>query len=167
MTTKNVCQECINHTGGCCTSVNLSIHISELNSFIEYIMKNGLPKGQKIENLDDEKDIYLYNSGNEKCIFLDENNQCKIYSNRPLVCRMYPILWKTKENFFIDMSCPLAFIVPIKNILESIKESKNQEQLKILDDLNFNPLLYQYLSVSNLVKEYPVLKIIKETDREK
>ena len=80
---------------------------------------------------------------------------------------MYPILWKTKENFFIDMSCPLAFIVPIKNILESIKESKNQEQLKILDDLNFNPLLYQYLSVSNLVKEYPVLKIIKETDREK
>lgn len=41
-----------------------------------------------------------------KCIFLDDNLNCTIYPNRPLLCREYPfkILFTAKNNAVIDMT---------------------------------------------------------------
>ena len=164
MTIRSVCQECIKHSGGCCTAVKLSIHSSELNVFLEYIMKNSLPEGHILDVIDEEKDVYQYSSGEDRCVFLDKNNQCQIYSNRPFICRMYPIMWKAKENLFLDMTCPLLYVIPIRDIVDWVNEPRNQEQLKIIDDLNFLTQSNKYLSFTSLKNDYPVLEITKKEE---
>ena len=45
---------------------------------------------------------------NGKCIFLEEN-ACKIYSDRPLICRCFPFwIEKTKKTFIfkVYLNCP-------------------------------------------------------------
>ncbi len=43
-----------------------------------------------------------------KCVFL-KNNQCRIYAQRPLICRFYPFELKTENNqhiFRFTLECP-------------------------------------------------------------
>ena len=64
---------------------------------------------EKYLNLDEEDDYVLKSS---PCTFLNDDNTCSIYENRPLACREYPhtnrkkmhqILHLTKKNTLI---CP-------------------------------------------------------------
>ena len=69
-------------------------------------------------------------TSNGRCIFLDNKYKCSIYSERPLVCRVYPIM--------IDKSCSVSrkFIKEINlsvdiltNMIKIIGES---QQIQIL-----------------------------------
>ena len=161
---KNVCQECIIHSGGCCTKVNFCIHKSEANSFLEYISKNGLPSDHKFERFGENSDLFLYNSGEDHCIFLDENQRCKIYADRPLICRVFPILWTDPNNFFIDLSCPFAYTIPLKDILISLDDPKNIEQIELMKKLDFKSSQKRYLPVNGLIDHFPALEIVRDKE---
>ena len=60
MKEKNVCSNCIDLTGGCCTNVNLVIHISEAQPFSDAIEKNFFPKDHALESLKDENNLFFY-----------------------------------------------------------------------------------------------------------
>ncbi|MBO3799963.1 MAG: hypothetical protein FGF52_02755 [Candidatus Brockarchaeota archaeon] len=76
-----------------------------------------------------------------KC-FLDPYNMCKIYSDRPLVCRFYPLLMRkigTTYVFEADPSCPGLgsgenlgndyFLRLIEDAEKRLKNSKAYEEL--------------------------------------
>ena len=164
MPLKNVCQECIKHSGGCCTNVNFCIHKSEASPFLEYISTKGLPLGHKFEKFGENSDLFLYNSSDNPCIFLDENHRCQIYDHRPLICRVFPVLWTNPDNFFIDMSCPLTNIIPLRNIANWIDDPRNKEQIELMKKLDFKSRQKRYLPISGLKDHFPALEITSDTD---
>ena len=43
------------------------------------------------------------------CIFLDpKSGSCRIYSHRPLGCRIYPLIYDEERGILLDPECPLA-----------------------------------------------------------
>jgi Fe-S-cluster containining protein len=42
------------------------------------------------------------------CVFFDPNErQCKIYKNRPLGCRIFPVIFSEEEGIVVDDMCPM------------------------------------------------------------
>lgn len=73
-----------NGCGACC-KVN---HASIAKEEIEEIKKLGY-EGFYEENKE-RVTGFMLKRVNEKCFFLDDDNKCKIYENRPITCRIYP-----------------------------------------------------------------------------
>jgi len=161
MATKNVCSECIKHSGGCCVSVRFNVHVREVQPFLE-AQKNGkISDKQKLVQDKSDKAQYLYDSGDERCVFLNDFNSCSIYDKRPLICRMYPILWK-KDNHFVDLICPLVHLVPLREI--ATWPDKNKESLVFMDELEFDGRSRQYINLKTLNSMNDALIILKDPD---
>lgn len=72
---------------------------------------------QRIEEVTDEEFYERVEDGsfeglmlknNRKCMFLNEDG-CRIYDNRALLCRMYPFWLEKQDNLFVfgvDVDCP-------------------------------------------------------------
>ncbi|WP_069806786.1 YkgJ family cysteine cluster protein [Vulcanisaeta thermophila] len=44
---------------------------------------------------------------NGHCVFLNENTmECTVYENRPIGCRIYPVVYDDVEGPYIDRECP-------------------------------------------------------------
>ena len=162
MPRKDICQKCININGGCCTNVKLLIHGSEIDAFRERYNTNTLPLEHEFEVVDKERDLYLYDSGGERCMFLNADNICSIYEQRPLICRLYPLKWQTMENYHIDLSCPLAHLIPLNEIAHWRDEDKNTHLLTKMVPLHFNSKSKDFANITNLKKKYFQLKILDE-----
>ena len=108
----NVLFEC-NKCGLCCGDTNQkNRHILLLESEADSISaETCLPK-QKFTKPITEKNPYCYEvkKGEGKCFFL-KDNQCSIYSLRPLICRFYPFELKFDSDknqhvFDFTVECP-------------------------------------------------------------
>jgi len=114
---------CFSCDGKCCKGLAVILTIPEA---LELIRSTKLPPQEVIEftnRLDPDKvphypllvmqknrieQYFIIIKREKKCIFLDENNRCKIYKNRPYVCRIYPFELdgiKLKEKHL----CPVKF----------------------------------------------------------
>ena len=162
MQIKDICQKCIKSNGGCCTNVKLLIHSSEIELFRERYNTNKIPLEHDLEIVDKEKDLYLYDSGGERCMFLNADYTCSIYEHRPLVCRLYPLKWQTTDNFHIDLSCPLAHLISLNEITHWKNEDNNAELLTKMAPLNFNSKNKNYANITNLKKKYYQLNILDQ-----
>ncbi len=146
-------------TGGCCTDTRFSIHISELEPFKKAFEQNpSISKGHKLEKFDGDE-VYLYDSKNNPCIFLNMEKRCSIYEKRPLTCRLYPILWKERSKY-IDFACPISHTVPLREIMQWLEKKENKAQLKKMEALDFNERLAQYISISHVIKISECLEFI-------
>ncbi|MDD2982512.1 MAG: YkgJ family cysteine cluster protein [Crocinitomicaceae bacterium] len=82
-----------------------------------------MPIGKFIETylrMDEEKDYVLQTS---PCAFLDDDNTCSIYEDRPLACREYP--HTDRKNMFqiLDLTLTNSLICPaVSEIFTKIKE---------------------------------------------
>jgi Fe-S-cluster containining protein len=47
--------------------------------------------------------IFLDHPGTTRCIFLDDENQCRIYAVRPAQCRTFPLEWRAAASHFYCM----------------------------------------------------------------
>ncbi|MHA2252376.1 MAG: YkgJ family cysteine cluster protein [Candidatus Kariarchaeaceae archaeon] len=154
---KQVCTECITETGGCCTEVQLCVHIDELESFKEKFDTKTAPKGHTLTVHNEVGDVFIYNSQEDPCMFLDQTtNQCQNYENRPLICRTYPIMWQEKGkgmNHFVDFACPLAHMVPIRELHRWAKVPKNKEYMEKMGELVFKTSYTQYVNLTILAEE--------------
>ncbi len=152
MVEKNICINCITRTGGCCTDMNLLVDESEAGPFLEAKEKNLLPKNHSFEKLETRKEIFLYQSRGERCMFLSNENTCSIYDKRPSICKLYPIVWKRTSldpiNIYADMLCPLTHAIPIVKLYEQTKKEENQILMKKIGPLDFNDIDYSYLNIT-------------------
>ena len=160
----SICQKCIATNGGCCVDVTFSIHKSELDPFLKFEIENGgfLPSGHSLKTTKEEPEFYTYESGEKKCMFLGEDLKCSIYDKRPLMCRLYPILWRKPDLVYIDMLCPLTHVIPLREIAEWINSPANQKQILLMNDLDFDARSRQYLNINSLREENSALKIVIE-----
>ncbi|OLS23102.1 MAG: hypothetical protein HeimC3_26520 [Candidatus Heimdallarchaeota archaeon LC_3] len=167
MKSNDTCQKCITYNGGCCVGVRLCIHGDELNPFRLREKNNQLPQGHVIKKWDQNKNLFMYISGKDKCLFLNKENKCSIYSERPLVCRTYPVQWKEQEkkrsNLFIDLSCPLAHEKPIQEMINWTKEPKNGKEMKKMGGLAFDGIKGRFISIEFLKKNFKALSVLKDT----
>ena len=65
----------------------------------------------------------------EDCYFLTENNDCSIYNNRPLDCKLFPTFAKIKENKpgsytikWLVWYCPLTDEIGLEVLVKEAKE---------------------------------------------
>ena len=79
---------------------------------------------------------------------------------------MYPILWTREERYFIDLSCPLAHTIPLKDILTWSEDPRNKNQIKNMSQLDFNINKRQYAHISQLKESFSVLELLDNTDIE-
>lgn len=161
MVKKNVCSACISHSGGCCVGVRYNVHEKEIKPFLEAQKSGKLPSGHKIV-YDKTDKTYLYDSGDgNRCMFLGERNQCTIYNERPLICRLYPILWK-KDNYFVDLICPLVHAITLREI--ATWPAKNSDSLKDMPELDFDGRSRQYINLKTLFDMNDALEILKDPE---
>ncbi|MFX1513448.1 MAG: YkgJ family cysteine cluster protein [Promethearchaeota archaeon] len=155
----SICQKCIGTTGGCCIDARFTIHISELEPFKRVFESDSSSiKEHKLEKYDGEE-VFLYDSQGKPCVFLSKEGECTIYEDRPLTCRLYPLLWKERSRY-IDFACPLAHIIPVKEIMGWLEEKENEEQIRNMEALDFNERLAQYLSFSHVRKISECLELV-------
>jgi len=60
--------------------------------------------------------IYRLRNVEGKCYFLSEDNRCKIYENRPLGCRIYPVVFDLERGVILDDLCPKKDEVSIEEV---------------------------------------------------
>jgi len=58
---------------------------------------------------------------NGKCVFLNLDNQCVIYENRPLGCRVYPLIYDEERGVVLDSECPLADSVGCEDLVKGVE----------------------------------------------
>lgn len=70
----------------------------------------------------DEDDDYVVNSS--PCPFLDEDNSCKVYDNRPKACRDYPHTNRKKMVQLMDLTYNNTLVCPaVLEIVERMKKN--------------------------------------------
>ena len=82
-----------------------------------------MPIGKFIETylrMDEEKDYVLKTS---PCAFLDDDNTCSIYEDRPLACREYPHTDRKNMYQILDLTLTNSLICPaVSEIFTKFKE---------------------------------------------
>jgi len=87
--------------GKCCYSTEMILTIDDILNIINL--------GFDIKYFSLFKDGFMrLRNINGHCVFLDVNtNKCKIYNNRPIGCRLYPLVYDPwSDNVVIDDLCP-------------------------------------------------------------
>jgi len=75
------------------------------------------------------------------CIFYDtQNHTCKVYRQRPMGCRLYPIIYSEEEGVIVDGICPTKETVArteiksktttLMQLLRAVDEQAAQRQLQ-------------------------------------
>lgn len=103
---------------------------------------------------------------NGKCIFLTKNNDCRIHFEKPLSCRIYPLLVNLSDNTLrLSLSC--------RFVKESLNNTESIDPARVFRNEYYNALLvYILLKIiddhaltSNWVREIVYNKI--DTTRDK
>jgi hypothetical protein len=56
------------------------------------------------------------------CVFYDsKTKKCKIYKNRPLGCRIFPIIFSEEEGVIVDDLCPIKNAVSKREFIQKGK----------------------------------------------
>ena len=57
------------------------------------------------------------------CIFLNpETNECTIYSERPIGCKAYPLIYDEERGAVLDNECPLSNTISCEDLLRGFAE---------------------------------------------
>ncbi len=114
---KQVCYDC---GAGCCQSVKMAINKDEPAGaiFLEKYQDDDLPKGHDLWNSVERNNNWFYSSNGKPCMFFNqENNECSIEDEKPVICKLYPLKWKHQHSLFISLACSLAHHIPLKDIV--------------------------------------------------
>jgi uncharacterized protein len=118
------------HCGICCTETEMllskkDITLLEKQGFRkEYFAKFDRQGFAQLRNLDGY------------CVFYDRDKQrCKIYTNRPAGCRVYPVILDEETGIILDNICPET-----ETINEVEKSLKGRKVIKLLDKIDSEAL---------------------------
>jgi len=91
-----------NNCGICCLETEMLLSTKDIERLIK--------KGYNIEFFAryDEDGYIMLRNRNGHCVFYDvKKRKCKIYDNRPLGCRLYPIIFDESKGVIVHKLCPL------------------------------------------------------------
>ncbi len=112
------CLEC----GNCCKSLGPRITDADIRRISSALKVKSAEFTDKYLHLDEDND-YVFKT--MPCPFLDADNYCKIYENRPRACRDYPHTDRRRMQQILDITlkntatCPAVF-----EIVERLKKVK-------------------------------------------
>jgi Fe-S-cluster containining protein len=93
------CIEC----GTCCQDTEMLL----LKKDIERLRKKGY--NSKFFSRKDKDFYIILRNKNGYCVFFDRNKKkCKVYKDRPMGCRLYPIIFDDSKGVVIDKICPAS-----------------------------------------------------------
>ena len=99
------------NSGDCCRENEIPVtedeiqkimdHGWELDQFLVSLMPVALPgktKGTRIKSYILKKKPFT-----KDCVFLDENNYCKIHEYKPFACQMYPFSYEVIGDYMVEV----------------------------------------------------------------
>ena len=110
------CLACAN----CCKTTSPIFRDIDIQRIANHLRIRPAELVDKYLHLDEDGDYVLNQS---PCVFLDENNYCKVYEVRPKACREYPHTDRKQFHQILDLTlkntsiCPAAFEV-VKRLKE-------------------------------------------------
>ena len=112
--------------GACCKETEMLLSTED----IERLERKGYSK-KFFVRFDREGYAKLRNRKGH-CVFYDsEKQQCKIYKDRPLGCRLYPVIYDETKGIGVDDICPAESNWNKKEI-----ERKGKKVIKLLEEID-------------------------------
>ena len=112
--------------GKCCRETEMLL----TNADIERLERKGYSK-EFFMQFDSQGYAKLRNQM-KHCVFYDaEKQRCKVYRERPLGCRFYPIIYDETEGIVVDSICPAR-----GNWNEKRIEKKGKKVLTLLEKID-------------------------------
>ena len=99
------CLKCAN----CCKTTSPIFYMKDIERAAQALKQKPAQFIQNYLHLDDDKD-YVLNS--TPCPFLDHENYCTIYKDRPTACREYPHTNRKKMVQIMDLTLTNSLICP-------------------------------------------------------
>ena len=116
------CLEC----GDCCLETEMLLSKKD----IDRLEKKGF-KTKYFSRQNNEGYIVLKNRKGH-CIFFDpEQKKCNIYEDRPLGCRLYPIIFDDMKGIIVDTLCPAN-----SKWTENRKTQRGKKVIKLLKKID-------------------------------
>ena len=139
--------------GGCCASFN-KINSPTLNKDELNNIKKRIKNDQFYKKINEN--LFQLKVKNKKCIFY-QNNNCIIYHERPIDCKLYPFdIIKKDENYYL-----IIYLLDCININNFITENHNIDRLVNL----VTPWIENFTDKRNFTKmkklNYRIIKKIK------
>ncbi len=136
------CEKC----GYCCTATD--VHISKQD-----IIRVG-EKADKGFIEPSQTGFRIKGTKNNRCMFLNEENICKIYENRPFVCRQYPFkVIFVGDTAYIDTLFSCKSIIKNKNIIRKIKNKKSEKEKDFYEELIKNSSNEKFFDIKKELDE--------------
>jgi Fe-S-cluster containining protein len=80
----------------------------------------------------DKEGYAILRNQNGKCVFLDpEKRICRERKNRPLGCRIYPVMHDEDKGIVVDDACPVY-----STVTEKQKAKRGKKVLKLLERID-------------------------------
>jgi Fe-S-cluster containining protein len=80
----------------------------------------------------DEKGYATLRNMQGHCVFYDtQKRRCKVYMQRPMGCRLYPIILDEAEGIVVDIICPSR-----ERWSEKKKQQKGKKVIKLLEKID-------------------------------
>jgi Fe-S-cluster containining protein len=98
---------CLPGCGLCCRTYRISLTASDLGRLKRVVEPRDCTTIVFAES-DGETRAFLENGKGRSCCYLDGQERCSVYGNRPLYCRTYPLIRDTYEHLemSVDHTCP-------------------------------------------------------------
>jgi len=109
------CLQCAN----CCKTTSPIFRDVDINRIAKHLGVRPSEFTEKHLHIDEDQDWVLNSS---PCLFLDENNYCKIYEVRPKACREYPHTNRKNMSQIMELTYLNTLVCPaVAQITEKIK----------------------------------------------
>jgi Fe-S-cluster containining protein len=112
------CLEC----GNCCKSLGPKLNSTDIRRISNVLRIKASEFEEKFLRLDEDED-YIFRS--MPCLFLEDDNMCKIYEDRPRACREYPHTDQRKMHKVLGITLNNIPVCPaVYEIVERLKKAK-------------------------------------------
>jgi len=113
------CLTCAN----CCKTTSPIFYPTDIERIAKFLRMRPGDFMQKYLRVDEDKDFVLQGS---PCPFLDSDNYCSIYENRPKACREYPHTNRKKVVKIMDLTYKNTLVCPA--VLEMVERLRNIQE---------------------------------------
>jgi Fe-S-cluster containining protein len=114
---KTDCLTCAN----CCKTTSPIFRNVDIDRIAQHLGMRPSQLTEKYLHIDEDGDWVLNSS---PCLFLDENNYCKIYEVRPKACREYPHTDRKNMAQITDLTFRNTLVCPaVSKMVENLKKA--------------------------------------------
>lgn len=107
------------HCANCCKTTSPIFYQNDIERVAKSLRMKPGDFIEKYLRIDEDKDYVLKSS---PCPFLDDDNYCKVYDDRPKACREYPHTDRKKMVQIVDLTFKNTLVCPaVLEIVERLK----------------------------------------------